>query len=197
MRLGRGLRRSLRRARRAGAGDPFARRGVAAALPTCPVGLCFDETDFSDGGGGIAAGFEGAGPRDFPQGGYELTVVDGIQVCRIDPSAPTNGDAGILRTYEAAEGQEYSVTALARIRDASPGFKARLTISPKQANGRQLGEFNARLDQPGDEFTTMEIPSAVMPPGTTMVSVKFRAHNKAPGDAGTAELKQFRFERLR
>jgi hypothetical protein len=195
--MGRGLRRSLRRQRRGGGGDPFSPRSRAAALPPCPVGVCFDESDFSDAGSGHTAGFEGAGARDFPQGGYELSVVEGIQVCRIDPAAPTSGDAGILRTYEAAEGQEYSATAVARIRDASPGFKARLTISPKQANGRQLGEFNARLDRSGDDFSTMEIPSAIMPPGTALVSVKFRAHSKAPGDSGIAELKRFTFQRLR
>jgi hypothetical protein len=193
MRLGRRFGR--RRRRRAG-GDPFAPRGAAAALPEPPVGVVFDESDFSDAGG-VASGFEAAGPRDFPQGGYQTGVAGGLFVGRIDASAPTNGDAGMLRTYEAAEGQEYAVTAVARIRDASEGFKARLTIAPKQANGKQLGEFNAKLDHATEGFVEMSIPSALMPAGTSRVSVKFRAHSKSPGDQGVAELQRLRFERLR
>ena len=122
---------------------------------------------------------------------------DAVVVCTIAPSAPTKGDAGVAKTIAAAPEQEFSASALVRIRDCSEGFKARLTIAAKVARGRQLEEFNARLTSPGEEFVAIEIPSAVMPPGTQAVAVKVRAHSDAPGEFGTVECKRLTFTRVR
>ena len=140
-------------------------------------------------------GFDLAGQKDFPRGGYDVRAEDGVQIAEIFPDAKTNGDAGIVKTFEAHPGEEYAVTAEARIRDSTPGFKARLTIAAKRHGGRQVEEFNDRLTEASGEFVRMEIPSAVMPEGTELVTVKFRAHTKAPGDSGVAELRALRFSR--
>ena len=142
-------------------------------------------------------GFDLAGQKDFPMGGYDVRAEQGVQVAEIFTDAKTNGDAGIVKTFAASPGEEYSVSAEARIRDHTPGFKARLTIAAKRHGGRQIEEFNARLTEPTADFVSMEVPSAVMPEGTELVTVKFRAHTKAPGDAGVAELRALRFSRLR
>lgn len=159
-------------------------------------GQSFAPTEF-DASVSSPDGFDLAGQKDFPMGGYDVRAEDGVQVAEIFADAKTNGDAGIVKTFAAGPGEEYSVTAEARIRDATPGFKARLTIAAKRHGGRQIEEFNARLTEPSSGFVTMEIPSAVMPEGTELVTVKFRAHTKGPGDAGVAELKTLRFSRMR
>jgi hypothetical protein len=159
------------------------------------VGTCFEAADFREGDAGCAEGFELAGPKDFPGGGYRLHVEGGLQVCEITPEAQTNGDAGIVRTYAAEPGQEYSAEALVRVSGASPGFKARLTIAAKRGGGRQLQEFNDRIESDTGDFVPMEVTGAIMPPGTELVTVKFRAHTREPGAAGTAELQRLTFLR--
>ena len=124
-----------------------------------------------------------------------MHVEGGLQVCEITPDARTNGDAGIVRTYAAEPGQEYSAVALVRVKGAMPAFKARLTIAAKRGGGRQLQEFNNRIESDTDDFVPLEVTGAVMPPGTELVTVKFRAHTREPGAAGTAELRRFTFTR--
>ena len=187
-----GLRRLGRGGRRARGGR--GRRVPKGAAPALAVGASLDVTDFSFA---LNGGFKIAGPKDFPEGGFEVDVADGVLVCTISASAPTKGDAGVAKTVAATEGEVFSASALVRIREASVGFKVRLTIAAKLARGRQLQEFNARTTGLSDEFVAIEIGDCVMPPGTQTVAVKLRAHTDAPGDFGTAECARLVFTRVR
>ncbi len=202
----RGGRRGLRRllglggtGRRAGRRSGSGRAGgfnPPGGHPHCDVGVCFDESVFLDGDGdGAADGYGIAGQKDFPAGGYNLFVQDGAQMVTISSGASTKGDAGITRTFAASEGQTFAAAATACVRDKTGGFKARLTISARTAQGPQLEEWNDRITDE-TEPQTIRVTGAVMPPGTELVTVKFRAHTMAPGEEGRAELRRFTFERL-
>jgi hypothetical protein len=162
-----------------------------------PIGLVFESTRFEEPTEvGVAKEFQEIGWRDFPEGGYDLSVTHGIQRVKILETAPTNGDAGIARHFEASPGEVYRLTARVRITEQTGQFKARINIAARKARGRQLEEFNNRLEEITDEPVERSV-EATMPSGSEQFTARVKFHTSEPGDSGEGEIHAVMLERLR
>lgn len=196
---------------------------------SCPAprtGLaCVDQGSFMDGNGdGIADGWKSDGFQDFPgcnpnppgtyhcPPDYTYRVTSEIQRMQIYNGAsagrPDNpkekADVGILRTFEAQRDEQYSAYAEVRISEdaemvGNPGFRARLTIVARKANGKQIGsECNDVLSSKTVNYVRVEV-TCRLPDNAKVaaVSVKVRAHVDDDGpQAGTVSCRRVYLRRI-
>jgi hypothetical protein len=161
------------------------------------IGPVFEATRFEKlTAPGVASGYQEIGWKDFPEGGYDLFLTEGIQRVKILETAPTNGDAGIARHFEASPGEVYRLTARVRIIEKTGKFKARINMAARKAAGGQLKEFNNRQEEVTDEPVERSVEGR-MPPGTEQLTVRVKFNTPQPGDSGEGEIHEVRLERLR
>jgi hypothetical protein len=144
---------------------------------------------------GVAKGCQLTGWWDFPKGGFTCSVENGLQRVRIDPSAPTNGDAGIERHIAVTPGDVYRLTSRLRVVQKTGKFKGRVNLSARRPDGSQVKEFN---DAQEDVTQTVveRTAVAVVPAGATFLSARVKFHTSSPGDSGEGEIASMSLERL-
>lgn len=160
------------------------------------VGVVFHMRRFDDPEErGIARRCELTGWNDFPDGGYEHWVEDGVQKIRIHPSAVTNGDAGIQRNFRTNPGDRYRLTAKVRLLNKTGNAKFRLNLAARRSDHTQIEEFNDSTEkaQPHVQELTLE---GVMPPGTWYLTARVKLHTSEPGQSCEGAIHSIKLERL-
>jgi hypothetical protein len=162
------------------------------------LGVVFDVRRFDrPSAEGVARGFQLIGWWDFPRGGSRCWVDRGLQKVRIDPDAPTNGDAGIERHIAVSPGDVYRLTARLRVARKTGKFKGRVNLAARRhEGGEQVAEFNESQEEV-TEAPVERIAEAVIPAGAEFLSVRVKFHTAAPGEAGNGEIYALRLERVK
>jgi len=140
---------------------------------------------------------------DFYPGEYRLWVdnIAGRQHLTVDGSADNTGDVDIRRDFPASEGEIYEAEALVQFQNVRNGqhFWARLTIQPVSygsviPNSECNALVKASKDLPQEPvLEPLQIEPCSMPPGTTDLTVKVRAHTNQGIGFGTVIVHEVAF----